>query len=71
MLASIFADIAEATGRGVQDVISEAERDQPTGQFQSASQVGQRVAFLANSAGMRFTGTVLWCDSHIDPVPPS
>lgn len=43
----------------------------PTGQFQSATQVGQRVAFLATSTGMRFTGTVLWCDSHIDPVPPS
>jgi NAD(P)-dependent dehydrogenase (short-subunit alcohol dehydrogenase family) len=71
MLRSIFADIAHATGRGVDDVIGEARRDQPTGQFQSASQVGQRVAFLANSAGMRFTGTVLWCDSHIDPVPPS
>jgi NAD(P)-dependent dehydrogenase (short-subunit alcohol dehydrogenase family) len=71
MLRSIFADIAHASGRSVDDVIGEAKRDQPTGQFQSASQVGQRVAFLANSAGMRFTGTVLWCDSHIDPVPPS
>ncbi len=71
MLRSIFADIAEATGRSVEDVIDEAQRDQPTGQFQSAGQVGQRVAFLASSPGMRFTGTVLWCDSHIDPVPPS
>src|SRR5262245_57418991 len=71
MLRSIFADIAGATGRSVEEVTGEAERDQPTGQFQSASQVGQRVAFLARSTGMRFTGTVLWCDSHIDPVPPS
>ena len=71
MLRSIFADIAEATGRSVEEVIDEARRDQPTGQFQSASEVGQRVAFLARSPGMRFTGTVLWCDSHIDPVPPS
>ena len=71
MLRSIFVDIAEATGRSVDEVIDEAQRDQPTGQFQSASQVGQRVAFLARSAGLRFTGTVLWCDSHIDPVPPS
>jgi len=71
MLRSIFADTAGATGRSVEEVTGEAERDQPTGQFQSASQVGQRVAFLASSAGMRFTGTVLWCDSHIDPVPPS
>ena len=71
MLRSIFADIAEATGRSVEDVIDEAQRDQPTGQFQSAGQVGQRVAFLASSPGMRFTGTVLWCDSHIEPVPPS
>jgi 2-keto-3-deoxy-L-fuconate dehydrogenase len=71
MLHSIFADIAGATGRSVEDVIDEAQRDQPTRQFQSASQVGQRVAFLATSTGMRFTGTVLWCDSHIDPVPPS
>jgi len=71
MLRSIFADIAGATGRAVEEVVDEAKRDQPTGQFQSASQVGQRVAFLASSAGMRFTGTVLWCDSHIDPVPPS
>lgn len=71
MLRSIFTDIAEATGRSVEEVIDEAKRDQPTGQFQSASQVGQRVAFLANSTGMRFTGTVLWCDSHLDPVPPS
>src|SRR5215467_9413731 len=71
MLRSIFADIAAATGRAVEEVIGEAERDQPTRQFQSASQVGQRVAFLARSAGMRFTGSVLWCDSHIDPVPPS
>jgi len=71
MLHSIFADIAGATGRGVEEVIDEARRDQPTGRFQSASQVGQRVAFLASSAGMRFTGTVLWCDSHLDPVPPS
>lgn len=71
MLHSIFADTAEATGRSVEEVIDEAQRDQPTGQFQSASQVGRRVAFLASSAGMRFTGTVLWCDSHIDPVPPS
>ena len=71
MLASIFADTAAATGRSVQEVTSEAQRDQPTGQFQSARQVGQRIAFLATSTGMRFTGTVLWCDSHIDPVPPS
>jgi len=71
MLRSIFADTAGATGRSVEEIIDEAQRDQPTGQFQSASQVGQRVAFLASSAGMRFTGTVLWCDSHIDPVPPS
>jgi NAD(P)-dependent dehydrogenase (short-subunit alcohol dehydrogenase family) len=71
MLCSIFVDIARAAGHSVEEVIGEAKRDQPTGQFQSASQVGQRVAFLANSAGMRFTGTVLWCDSHIDPVPPS
>jgi NAD(P)-dependent dehydrogenase (short-subunit alcohol dehydrogenase family) len=71
MLRRIFVDIAGATGRSVEEVTGEAERDQPTGQFQSASQVGQRVAFLAGSAGMRFTGTVLWCDSHIDPVPPS
>ena len=71
MLRSIFADIAEATGRSIEAVTDEAQRDQPTGQFQSASQVGQRVAFLARSAGLRFTGTVLWCDSHIDPVPPS
>ena len=71
MLRSIFTDIAEATGRSVEEVIDEAKRDQPTGQFQSASQVGQRVAFLANSAGMRFTGSVLWCDSHLHPVPPS
>ena len=71
MLRSIFADIAEATGRSVEEVIDEARRDQPSGQFQSASEVGQRVAFLARSPGMRFTGTVLWCDSHIDPVPPS
>jgi len=71
MLRSIFVDIAQATGRSAQEVIGEAQRDQPTGQFQSASQVGQRVAFLASSTGMRFTGTVLWCDSHIDPVPPS
>jgi D-sorbitol dehydrogenase (acceptor) len=71
MLASIFADIAAATGRSAGDVTAEAQLDQPTGEFQSASQVGQRIAFLANSTGMRFTGTVLWCDSHIDPVPPS
>jgi NAD(P)-dependent dehydrogenase (short-subunit alcohol dehydrogenase family) len=71
MLRSIFVDIAEATGRSVEEVIDEAQRDQPTGQFQRASEVGQRVAFLARSAGLRFTGTVLWCDSHIDPVPPS
>jgi NAD(P)-dependent dehydrogenase (short-subunit alcohol dehydrogenase family) len=71
MLRSIFVDIAQATGRRVEEVTDEAKRDQPTGQFQGASQVGQRVAFLASSAGMRFTGTVLWCDSHIDPVPPS
>jgi NAD(P)-dependent dehydrogenase (short-subunit alcohol dehydrogenase family) len=71
MLRGIFVDIAEAAGRSVEEVIDEAKRDQPTGEFQSASQVGQRVAFLANSTGMRFTGTVLWCDSHIDPVPPS
>ena len=71
MLRSIFVDIAGATGRSVEEVIDEAHRDQPTRQFQSASQVGQRVAFLATSTGMRFTGTVLWCDSHIDPVPPS
>jgi NAD(P)-dependent dehydrogenase (short-subunit alcohol dehydrogenase family) len=71
MLASIFADTAAATGRSVQEVTSDAQRDQPTGQFQSARQVGQRIAFLATSTGMRFTGTVLWCDSHIDPVPPS
>jgi NAD(P)-dependent dehydrogenase (short-subunit alcohol dehydrogenase family) len=71
MLRGIFADIARATGRSAEEVIGEARRDQPTGQFQSASQVGQRVAFLASSTGMRFTGTVLWCDSHIDPVPPS
>ena len=71
MLRSIFTDIAEADGRSVEEVIGEALRDQPTRQFQTASQVGQRVAFLASSAGMRFTGTVLWCDSHIDPVPPS
>jgi NAD(P)-dependent dehydrogenase (short-subunit alcohol dehydrogenase family) len=70
MLLSIFADIAAATGRSVEEVTGEAKRDQPTGEFQSASQVGQRVAFLASSTGMRFTGTVLWCDSHIDPVPP-
>jgi meso-butanediol dehydrogenase / (S,S)-butanediol dehydrogenase / diacetyl reductase len=71
MLRSIFVDIAEAAGRSVEQVIDQAKRDQPTGQFQSANQVGQRVAFLANSTGMRFTGTVLWCDSHLDPVPPS
>jgi NAD(P)-dependent dehydrogenase (short-subunit alcohol dehydrogenase family) len=71
MLRSIFVDIARAAGRSVDDVIAEAQRDQPTGQFQGARQVGQRVAFLASSAGMRFTGTVLWCDSHIDPVLPS
>jgi NAD(P)-dependent dehydrogenase (short-subunit alcohol dehydrogenase family) len=71
MLRSIFIDIAEATGRSVEGVIDEAKRDQPTRQFQSARQVGQRVAFLATSTGMRFTGTVLWCDSHLDPVPPS
>ena len=71
MLRSIFADIAEATGRSVEEVIDEARRDQPSGQFQSASEVGQRVAFLASWPGMRFTGTVLWCDSHFDPVPPS
>jgi NAD(P)-dependent dehydrogenase (short-subunit alcohol dehydrogenase family) len=71
MLRSIFTDIAEATGRDVAEIIDEAKRDQPTRQFQSAHQVGQRVAFLANSTGMRFTGTVLWCDSHLDPVPPS
>jgi len=71
MLRSIFVDIAQATGRSVEEVIDEAKRDQPTGRFQGAGQVGQRVAFLASSAGMRFTGTVLWCDSHIDPVPPS
>jgi NAD(P)-dependent dehydrogenase (short-subunit alcohol dehydrogenase family) len=71
MLRGIFVDIARATGRTVEEVIDEARRDQPTGQFQDARQVGQRVAFLASSAGMRFTGTVLWCDSHIDPVPPS
>jgi len=71
MLCSIFTDIAVATGHSVEEVTDEARRDQPTGQFQSARQVGQRVAFLANSAGMRFTGTVLWCDSHLDPVPPS
>jgi hypothetical protein len=50
MLRGIFVDIAEATGRSVEEVIGEAERDQPTRQFQSASQVGQRVAFLASSA---------------------
>jgi enoyl-[acyl-carrier-protein] reductase (NADH) len=71
MLRSIFVDIARATGRSVEEVIDEARQDQPTGQFQDASQIGQRVAFLASSASMRFTGTVLWCDSHIDPVPPS
>jgi hypothetical protein len=71
MLRGIFAETADATGRSAEDVIGEAARDQPTGEFQSASQVGRRVAFLATSAGMRFTGTVLWCDSHIDPVPPS
>ena len=71
MLRSIFVDTAEAAGRSVEDVIEEAKRDQPTRQFQSASQVGERVAFLANSTGMRFTGAVLWCDSHLDPVPPS
>lgn len=71
MLHSIFVDIAEASGHSVEEVIDEAQRDQPTRQFQSASQVGQRVAFLASTAGMRFTGTVLWCDSHLDPVPPS
>ena len=71
MLRSIFVAVAEAAGRSVEEVIDEARRDQPTTQFQNARQVGQRVAFLANSAGMRFTGTVLWCDSHLDPVPPS
>ena len=71
MLRGIFTDIAEATDRSVEEVIEEAKRDQPTKRFQSAQQVGQRVAFLANSIGMRFTGTVLWCDSHLDPVPPS
>jgi NAD(P)-dependent dehydrogenase (short-subunit alcohol dehydrogenase family) len=71
MLRSIFVDIARASGRSVEEVIDEARQDQPTGQFQDASQVGQRVAFLASSPGMRFTGTVLWCDSHVDPVPPS
>jgi hypothetical protein len=40
-------------------------------QSQSASQVGQRAPFQASSAGMRFTGTVCWCGSHTDPVPPS
>ena len=60
-----------AEGTRLHAVIDEARQDQPTGRFQDASQVGQRVAFLASTAGMRFTGTVLWCDSHLDPVPPS
>jgi NAD(P)-dependent dehydrogenase (short-subunit alcohol dehydrogenase family) len=71
MLRSIFVDIAHAQGRGVDKVIGEAEAEQPTGRFQPAAEVGQRVAFLASSPGMRHTGTVLWCDSHVDPVPPS
>jgi len=71
MLHSIFVDIAGASGRALGDVIGEAESEQPTGAFQSAAEVGRRVAFLANFPGMRHTGTVLWCDSHIDPVPPS
>jgi NAD(P)-dependent dehydrogenase (short-subunit alcohol dehydrogenase family) len=71
MLRGIFADIAAATGRSAEEVTGQARRDQPTRQFQSASQVGQRVAFLANSTGLRFTGTVLWCDAHLDPVPPA
>jgi 2,3-dihydro-2,3-dihydroxybenzoate dehydrogenase len=71
MLGSIFDDVARASDRSVEAIIGEAKRDQPTGRFQSPTEVGRRVAFLANSTGMRFTGTVLWCDAHIDPVPPS
>jgi 2-keto-3-deoxy-L-fuconate dehydrogenase len=71
MLHSIYEDLARAAGRNVEDLIAEAQRDQPTGQFQPAAEVGRRVAFLANSPGMRHNGTLLWCDSHIDPVPPA
>jgi NAD(P)-dependent dehydrogenase (short-subunit alcohol dehydrogenase family) len=68
MLQTIFGGLAEATGRSIGELISEAQRDQPTGQFQTAEAVGQRVAFLARSSGLRFTGTVTWCDSHIEPA---
>ena len=71
MLHGIFADIARVQGRSTQEIISDAVSEQPTGRFQPAAEVGQRVAFLASSPGMRYTGTVLWCDSHLVPVPPS
>jgi NAD(P)-dependent dehydrogenase (short-subunit alcohol dehydrogenase family) len=68
MLQNIFEEVAAATGRSIEDVINEAQNEQPTGHFQTPEDVGQRVAFLARSSGLRFTGTVMWCDSHIEPA---
>jgi NAD(P)-dependent dehydrogenase (short-subunit alcohol dehydrogenase family) len=66
MLWSILQEVAVTTHRSMDDVINEAQRDQPTGHFQSAEAVGQRVAFLARTSGLRFSGSVMWCDSHIE-----
>jgi NAD(P)-dependent dehydrogenase (short-subunit alcohol dehydrogenase family) len=65
MLRSIYIDTAVAEGRQADEVIAEAESVQPTGRFQTAAEVGQRVAFLAGSTGMTHSGTLLWCDPHL------
>jgi NAD(P)-dependent dehydrogenase (short-subunit alcohol dehydrogenase family) len=71
MLYGIYEEIARASSRDVSEVIAEAERDQPTGRFQTAREVGQRVSYCATSQGMSLNGATLWCDAHVDPIPPS
>jgi len=71
MLKGIYEDSAAASGRLVTEVIDEAKGEQPTGRFQTAREVGQRVRYLATSKGMALNGTTLWCDAHLYPIPPS
>jgi NAD(P)-dependent dehydrogenase (short-subunit alcohol dehydrogenase family) len=68
MLRNIYDGLGRVSGVAADELIESARLALPRQRFQTTDEVAQRIVFLATSTGMRHTGSVLWCDSRIEPL---
>ncbi len=67
--SNLFADQSRQSGRPVEELQAEVERNIPLGRFGDAEEIARAVAFLASDCASNTTGTSILCDGGETRAP--